>query len=167
MTSKLKRLAPALVAILAMNALIAAAAPAADVFTTSKEKAWVTGVTNGTYKFDFTNFILTCTTAHNIGQFNNGSQTMAVLGHYTGKIGATPHGFGCTVEAGGEATISMNDCEYTLTGSTTGSDNGTDATAWIQCPAGKEIEIALATGCTIKGSESDTDIGWCHLYQPS
>lgn len=150
MTSKLKMLAPVLVAIFAMNALMASSAPAADVFTTSKEKAWATGAVNGTFKFIFPNVTISCTTARTIGFWIDGAGSITWLTLYTGKIGATPHGLGCSVFESSEATVTMNDCEYTMTGSTTGSDNGTDAIVWIQCPAGKEIEFAIGAGCTIK-----------------
>lgn len=152
MIRKLKILAPVLVAVLAMNALVASTAPAADVFTTSQENAWLTGNVNGTFKHIFlpNGPTVECTTAQTVGKFDKATGTVTVTTKYTGKIGVTPHGTSCTVKGGTEATISTNDCEYVLTGSTTGSDNGTDAIVWIQCPAGKEIELALTGGCTIK-----------------
>ncbi len=171
MTRKLKMLAPVLVAILAMNALVASTAPAADVFTVSQENAWLTGgPVNGTFKHIFVpnGPVVECTTEEETAKFDKKTGTVTVVTKYTGKINATPHGTACTVKAGGEATVSMNDCEYTLTGNTTGSDNGTDAIVWIQCPVGKEIEVALSFGCTIKiPSQTPTSGGVTYTNLPN
>jgi hypothetical protein len=43
----------------------------------------------------------------------------------------------------------MNGCHYKLTGNTTGSDPGTDATVWIECPAGKTIVITGPLGLEV------------------
>jgi hypothetical protein len=50
----------------------------------------------------------------------------------------------------------MNECDYVLTGETTGEDEGTDATVWIECAnEGEQIEIDV-TGLLTLGVPPQT-----------
>jgi hypothetical protein len=44
----------------------------------------------------------------------------------------------------------MNECGYELTGETTGSDGGTDATIWVKCEHAGEHIVITNSLCTIK-----------------
>jgi len=148
MIRNLKILGLALVAVLAMGAMSASAASATDFFTTSnKNPALLTG-TSHDHKFSIGATSFQCTTSVFTGTAVHGASEATVLPKYTGVLSATPHETPCTSSLG-TVTVHVNDCHYRLTGNTTGSDVGTDATVWIQCPVGKVIQITGAFGCTI------------------
>ncbi len=155
MIRNLKAMGLALVAVFAISALTASAALAAtDVFTTADTNpVLLTGVghdhvfTTGGTKFE-------CTTSKFAGTAQNKATTATVDPEYSGKIGQTPHNNDGSVAAEcnssiGTVTVHMNGCHYTLTGNTTGSDSGTDATVWIACPEKEEIKITSSTGAVI------------------
>jgi hypothetical protein len=69
----------------------------------------------------------------------------ALKGRQMNVVPHTPH---CSSSIG-SLTIDTNGCHYVLTGATTGSDNGTDATMSIQCPAGQTIRTTNSVGFTV------------------
>lgn len=161
MIRNLKALGLSLIAVLAMGALSASSASAVDHFTNSLpgvQPALMTGIghedvfTAGGTKFE-------CTTARFAATAVMGTTEATVDAEYTGKPKDTPHGVPCTA-TGGDITVDMNGCHYVLTGNTTGSDNGTDATVWITCPTGKVIQITQpGTGATITVPPQTPTIG--------
>ncbi|HEY5815772.1 MAG TPA: hypothetical protein VIS95_05470 [Solirubrobacterales bacterium] len=146
MTRNLKPLGLALTAALTMGALTASSAAGTDLFTTDGPDAWTTGVSHNTV---FKTPVMTfgCTTSKFTGTIDTAEpSTMTVLASYSRKINETPHigSNNC------EPIISMNGCHYVLSGDTDGEDlEQTDATFWIVCPEGKEIEMTFSN-CAVK-----------------
>jgi hypothetical protein len=168
----LKVLGPALALGLAIGAMTAPTATATDLFTASKEKAWVTGIASNVVIEFTTSMQLECTTSVLTGTLVNGSSEITARTSLGGKPNATPHGEDCTESFGGgqfgEAKFDMNDCHFKLTGSTTGSDGGADATVWIECPAGTSIQITDTRGCTISiPSQTPTSGGVTYANLPN
>ncbi|HEY5815829.1 MAG TPA: hypothetical protein VIS95_05755 [Solirubrobacterales bacterium] len=90
-----------------------------------------------------------CTTSSFDGTALHGASTATVLPTYNGIVNETPHtNVKCTASLG-SVTVDVNGCHYKLTGNTTGSDSGTDAIVWIECPAGQVIKITGPLGCSI------------------
>ena len=90
-----------------------------------------------------------------------------MLPSYTGKVNETPHGTKCSATLG-SITFDVNDCHFKLTGSTTGSDSGTDATVWIECPTGQSIQTTGPLGCTISiPSQTPTSGGVTYTNLPN
>jgi hypothetical protein len=90
-----------------------------------------------------------CTTSTFSGTAQNGNSSLTINPTYTGRINVTPHETPCSGSPG-SLTIDMNGCDYDLTGSTTGSDSGTDATISITCPANTEIVVTTSSGLNLK-----------------
>jgi hypothetical protein len=143
-----KALGLALVAAFALCALGASSASAADVFI-SKEKVESVTAEGSNNEFKITGIgSVKCARAKFNGNVTAGSTEATFTATYEGTP-AEPSTEHCEAFAG-KATVSMNGCAYILTGETTGGDEGTDATAWIECPAGKEIAIiASSLGLTV------------------
>jgi hypothetical protein len=150
MIRNLKALSLAFFATFAMGAMAASSSSATDFFTTAGGgPAYLTGTShNALFTIPGDNS-LACTTSKFTGTVVNGASTATLLASYSGQLYVTPHETPCDT-AVGPMTFDMNDCHYKLTGNTTGSDNGTDATTWIVCPLGKEIEITGPFGCKTK-----------------
>jgi len=167
MIRNLKILGLALVAVLAMGAMFASAASATDFFTTSNQKKALLTGTSHDHKFSIGATSFQCTTTVFTGTAVHGASEATVLPKYTGVLNATPHETPCTSSLG-TVTWHVNDCHYRLTGNTTGSDSGTDATIWIQCPAGKVIQTTGAFGCTISiPSQTPTSGGVTYTNLPN
>jgi hypothetical protein len=150
MIRNLKVLGIVLGAVFAMSAVMASAASATDTFTPEGGgNAVVTGEAEaGTFnKFEITGagFKIECAKAIFNGTLSNGASSVTIYPTYY----KTTPGSRCDATVG-EGVVKMNGCTYDLTGNTTGSDGGTDATIWISCPAGKVIEIDFVLGCTVK-----------------
>jgi hypothetical protein len=163
MLRNLKALGLALGAVFAMGAMSASSASAVtDVFTvTGGGTAIATGVsthqvgathTSDRLTMTGSNKDFTCTQSKYAATVTNGDTHVTVDATYTGKLTETPHN---TVHkcnsAIGDLTITMNECDFDLTGTTTGHDPvGTpDATIWITCGA-KPIEMDAPAGVIIK-----------------
>jgi hypothetical protein len=162
MTRNLKALGLALFALFAMGAMTASAASAADLFTTGKEHAILTGTSHDNiFTTTWNNSSFKCTTS----QFTATTEEIenpttktkevvaTVLPSYTGIPKKTPHETKCEATIG-TVTVDMNDCHYVLTGNTTKEDlkdktGKKDAEVWITCPSGKEIEITGPLGCIV------------------
>jgi hypothetical protein len=166
MIRNLKALGLAVVAVFAMSAMTASAASATDFFTTSKESAWLTGTSHDN-KFSLGNTNFECTTSKFTATVENGKSVATALPNYTGRINETPHGTACDATLG-TVTIDVNDCHYKLTGETTGSDGGTDATVWIECPTGQSIQITSSAGPVISvPSQTPTEGGVTYTNVPN
>lgn len=149
MVRNLKAIGSVFAAVFAVGGM-ASTASAIDVFTASKSTALVTGISHDMrYKFTAIETEFGCTAWKLAGTFVNGASEMTVETTYTGGFNETPHGAACTSTIG-QLTYDMNGCHERLTGSTTGSDNGTDATVWIECPEGKVIKITGPQMCTVE-----------------
>jgi hypothetical protein len=164
MIRNLKALGLALVAVFALSALAASSASAVDKFTAAKSPVVITGTSHNN-KFTITNpdVGFECTTSSFSATYTSGATEITVDATYTGTIlqtsGTHEH---CTATSPAtKATVSMEGCDYDLTGNTTGLDNGkTDATVWVTCPTGKEIKIVTNAGCTIRvPSQTPTEGG--------
>jgi hypothetical protein len=154
MIRNLKALGLALVAVCALGALAASSASAVtDVVTTSAGNTWVTGTSHDNVFNIPGKMEVKCTTSKYFATVNNGNTHVTVGATYSGIINETPHtNPDCTVSGviNTTALITMNGCDYEMTGTTTGADAGkTDATLSVLCPAGKKIEIKTTAGCTL------------------
>ena len=162
MIRNLKALGLSLVAVFAMSALGASSASAVDVVTTGVSPALLTGVGHnhvfsahdGTPKFE-------CTTSKFAATVKNGDSEITADVSYNGTVSfngdpetqtktSTTH---CNASSG-TATIDMNGCGYILTGDTSGNapaghTAGKDATVWIHCPIGKNIQVTSSLGVTL------------------
>ncbi len=174
MIRNLKAMGLALVAVFAMSALAASAASAAtDVFTVAGGgSTLLTGVGHN-HVFTAGNTKVECTTSKFTGTVVHNATTATVDPEYTGKIGQTPHNNDGSVAAecnatGGTATVHLNGCHIVWSGSTTGSDNGTDATIWIVCPPGKEVTVTLLGGSFVLHfpSQTSTSGGVTYTNEP-
>jgi hypothetical protein len=145
----LKALGKTLVAVFAISAMTATAASATDFLTTTKPTALMTGI--GTeHIFQIGNTSFACTTAKFSATGTNNGSEVTVDPTYTGKTNETPHSATkCSASVGEVTDVQENGCHYKLTGNTAGSDNGTDATVWIECPGGTEIQILSSLGVSI------------------
>lgn len=150
MIRNLKAVGLTLIVVFAVSAMAASSAWAAnDHFTTTKEKALLTGVgtDNG---FHYPNGVgYECATARLTGTFLNNSTEMTIDPTYTGQFGEPTHN---TEHQCGKIAIDMNACHYVLTGNTTGVDEGsTDGTVWITCPGTNVLKITQSGfGITIQ-----------------
>ncbi len=152
MTRNLKVLGGVLLGLAAIVLLNASAASAVtDVFTTTKERALLTGVTHDSVVTltGGSGLKVQCTTAKFAGTMVNGSTAVVADSEYTGGINQTPHSAACTTSIG-TLTIDTNECGPTSTGATTGKDGGqVDAVIWMSCPAGKNIVVTSSLGLNI------------------
>lgn len=150
MTRNLKALGGVLVGLAAIVALSASTASAAtDVFTTTKERALLTGVTHDSVvELTGSGLQVRCTTAKFAGTMENGSTAVVADSEYIGRVNETPHGTACT-SAIGNLTIHTNECGPTSTGETIEAEGQTDAVVWMSCPAGKNIVVTGSIGVTI------------------
>ncbi|HEY5815841.1 MAG TPA: hypothetical protein VIS95_05815 [Solirubrobacterales bacterium] len=150
MIRNLKALGFALVVVFAMSAITTPVASATDFFTTTNQgPALLTGTSHDHIYTIPGGSSFQCTTSKFTGTILHGSSTATVLPSYTGIINETPHTNPKCTASLGQMTVDVNDCHYRLTGNTTGSDNGTDATVSIECPAGQAIKFTGPLGCTI------------------
>lgn len=155
MIRNLKLLGLALAAVFAMSAVAAQAAFGVDTFTSSVSPVGVTGTGNNDGVFKITGglgevlseFHCSTTSFPSVGTVTSGASQVEVAPSYKGT-NAEPGNEKCESTLG-NVKIDMNGCTYVLTGNTTGSDNGTDATVWVKCPPNAEIQITAALGCTI------------------
>lgn len=150
MIRNLKALSLTLTAIFAIGGLGASTSAATDFFTTTKGSALVTGISHN-HELIFTEgsgMLYNCTTTKYAGTFSNGSSELTVEPQYSGTKNVAPHTSHCNTSIG-NVEIDTNGCHYVLTGATTGSDNGTDATIWLQCPAGQAIRTTNSVGFTV------------------
>jgi hypothetical protein len=152
MIRKLKVLGLSLVALAAIGAVSAASASAVtDVVTVNPSPALLTGVGhNHVFKRDVSgNTRFECTTSKFAATVKTGESTITADAEYEGTLEETPHKeHHCNAAPVGTVTIDMNGCSYILEGETTGKDveGKTDATVWIECPAGKVITITSSLG---------------------
>jgi hypothetical protein len=151
MIRNLKVLGLALGAVFAFSAMAASSASAIDTFTVEGGGSVAVSGLSHNNKFEITGpgTNVKCTTSTFSGTATNGASSLTITPTYTGKVEETPHGVPCTSSIG-TATIDMNSCDYDLTGTTTGSDTGTDAIVSITCPANTEIVITNSTGLNLK-----------------
>ncbi|HEY5815726.1 MAG TPA: hypothetical protein VIS95_05240 [Solirubrobacterales bacterium] len=150
MIRNLKALGLALVAVFAMSAMTASAASATDFFTTAnQEPAYLTGSSHDNIFNIPGGSSFQCTTSAFDGTGVHGGSTVTVLPTYSGILNETPHTNPKCTASLGTVTIDVNHCHYVLTGNTTGSDNGTDATVSIVCGAAGPIKITGPLGCTV------------------
>jgi hypothetical protein len=153
MILKLKTLSLTLIVVFAFGAVTASTASATDKFTAEQSPAIVTGHGESNVGFKITassEVAFVCTTAISTGTVTNGATEVTVHEEQFGKTNITPHSPGEACESAfGNVIVDMNGCGYTLTGNTDGSDGGTDATVWIECPTGKEIVLTNSL-CNIK-----------------
>jgi hypothetical protein len=165
MIRNLKALGLAL-AVLAMSAMTPPIASATDFFTSTKSTAWLTGTSHdNVFSLGGTKF--ECTTTKFAATISNGSSEATTLPSYTGRINETPHGTACDATLG-TLTWDVNGCHYKLTGNTTGSDGGTDATTWIECPTGKSIQTTSSAGPVISiPSQTPTEGGVTYTNLPN
>jgi len=140
MIRNLKALALAMGAMLSMAAVLASAAQAeTGVLTAAQFPAFVTGEQQGGVTFDIGEApIRTVTCA---------SKLDGTLNFPTDPVTFTPTYSNCSSEPGGATpvTITMNGCDY-LVGFGRPGTTGQPATtgtmhAWVNCPAGQQIEI--------------------------
>ncbi len=155
MIRNLKVLGLALGAVFAFSAMAASSASAVDTFTTSTGTSdTVTGLSHDNiFEITGNGAFVACTTSHFSGTINNGSAHATINATYTGIPGATPHtNTECETLLGATAAVNMNGCDYDLTGTTTGLDEGsTDATVSITCtPSTNEITITTTLGAVLK-----------------
>lgn len=122
MTRKLKTLGIAMVAVLAMSVVVASAAQAASFTGTPGA---VSGKQEGKHEFKTKAGTVKCNTANFTGVAVASSPTQLV----------TPTYGGCLLGGAVEATVTMNECTYTLSAVT--------GAVTINCPAGKQIEVDL------------------------
>jgi hypothetical protein len=143
----------ALGAVLALSAMAASSASAIDTFTGPAGNIPITGLSHDN-KFEITGpgTNVQCTTSHFTGTITNGTSHATINATYSGKVNETPHDPNECTTSIGTATIDMNGCDYDLTGTTTGSDEGlTDATISVTCPApATHIIITNSTGLKLK-----------------
>ncbi len=154
MIRNLKVLGLALGAVFAFSAMAASSASAIDTFTTSAGASdTVTGVSHdNVFNITGPEAKVECTTSHFSGTIANNSAHATITPTYTGIIGETPHNNPeCNGPFGSTAAVNMTTCDYDLTGTTTGSDSGTDATISITCTtAGDEIMVTTSLGAVLK-----------------
>jgi hypothetical protein len=141
MTRNLKALALAVGAVLSMSAVLASAAQAeTGALTTTQYPAIVTGEQQGGVTFDFGEApIRTATCASKLdGTLANGPGDPVTF---------VPTYNNCVSEPGGATpvTITMNGCDYVIGFSRPGTTGQAVPTglmqAWVNCPAGQQIEI--------------------------
>jgi hypothetical protein len=145
----------ALGAVLALSAMAASSASAIDTFTGPAGNIPITGLSHdNVFKITTTPAPteVRCTTSHFSGTITNGTSHATITPTYTGRIGATPHTSAECDTTIGTAPIDMNGCDYDLTGTTTGVDEGlTDATVSVTCPTpSTHIIVTNSTGLKIK-----------------
>jgi hypothetical protein len=171
MSRNLKALGLALVAVFALSALAASSAWAADKFTAAKSPVVVTG-TSHSDKLTLTNPHITvqCTTSSFSATYTNGATEITLDTTFTGTVQQTSgtHEHCSATNPPTKATVSMEGCDFDLTGSTTGSDGGaTDATTSLTCPAGKEVKYATNGGCTLTfPAQTPTEGGVTYVNEP-
>jgi hypothetical protein len=170
MSRNLKALGLALVAVFALSALAASSASAIDKFTTGST-AVVTGTSHdNVFRTTSPVFEATCTTSSFSGTVGFGATEITIDATYTGTINQTSgtHEHCTATTPASKTTVSMEGCDYDLTGSTTGSDGGkTDATVWVTCPAGKEIKMTTNSGCNFKvPGQTSTSGGVTYVNEP-
>jgi hypothetical protein len=146
MTRKLKVLSLSLVAVFAMSAVAASSASAVtDHLTTTKPSALMTGVSHDNV-FNITGVsTFECTTSKFTATGVNNGTEITVDPEYTGTVNQTPHETHCSASIG-KVTVDMNGCHYKLSGVTNAS---LDGPVWIECPAGKQIQITSSLGPVI------------------
>ena len=146
MIRKLKVLGLALGAVFALSATMASGASAVDTFTVEGGgTAVVTGESaNNIFEITGNGFKIECAVSRFAGTVSNGAATATIFPTYY----QTTPGTKCPTTLG-NALVKMNGCDYDLTGSTTGSDGGTDATVSITCSGTNKIEIQGPLGCTV------------------
>ena len=146
---KLTKIAIALAAVLAMSALVASAASAAE-FKSSKSPVMLNGVQKEQHVFAVDGQKVTCNTA----EFNKASQatpTKNITGVEAKYANCTAFGF-----AG--ATVNMGNCTYTFTEPNT-TDGGANVHLWtskvdIGCSGGTPITI----NSSVFGSECSVSV---------
>jgi len=156
MIRKLKALSLALGAVFAIGAVMASSASAVDVFTNSKgkESDLLTGVSHDGV-FSIGNAKFECTNAKFAATATQGDKVITVDAIFEGTPNVTPHNANehCLGPLNHKLVIDMNGCSYDLNGETTGVHKGVvgnDATFWITCPVGKEIQITdTSVGVTV------------------
>ena len=153
MTHRLKALGCALVAMLAMSAVGATMASAAEetkagLFTasvgageTAKGDAVQIGAGD---KYTINGLVMTCGTATGTGQ-------SLTKGPSSTEVTATATAEGCHVVVAGLTklvTVTENGCSSRFNATTTVTESGFDltATATLECPQGKQVEIHVYSG---------------------
>jgi hypothetical protein len=151
MIRNLRSLGLALGVVFAFSAAMASTASAIDTFTTEAAlPAVVTGESsNIVTEITGKKVSFQCDVTKFAGTITNGSSVATIWPTFYKTTPDTK----CKSTLG-EVTYDMNGCDYDLTGKTDASDKTlTDAKVWITCPAGKEVEITGALGCTIRTPE--------------
>jgi hypothetical protein len=155
MIRNLKVLGLALSAVFMFSVLAVSTASAVVTFTPAVSPAIVTSTSHDhVYKITKPAFEIKCTTSILSGTIKNGALKYRGEPTYYGTEKVTPHkpGEDCiATPLAKTATVAMEECEYDLTGETTGKDGTeTDATVWVTCPTSHEIKITSDFGCTIQ-----------------
>jgi hypothetical protein len=175
MTRNLKALGLALVAVCAMGAVMASAASAQGKLTSTGPFTLVGEQTPGEVsKNQLGAFGSTvhCKTAHFTGHKSESTTTPKEL-LASGATAATVTGLygGCTDGTGRPATVSMTDCDYTLTlGAATAG--GWGVSAQLQCKkAGEEAHVEVFNDaahkerlCTITFAPQTPPVSHAHLF---
>jgi len=152
MTRKLKALGLALVAVFAVNAIMASGASANDVVTSDSVngKTTVTGNQTTKHKFVIIGQPIECEVAHFEGTMGANSVE---------EITITPKYEKCTYN-GSVATVTLNKCKFTITGET--NKTGHNVVHIIECPTSAPILIHIIVGgatCTLTIIEQTPEEG--------
>ncbi len=95
---------------------------------------------NNRFKITSPSFELRCATQNFTGTVTeNGVKEVTLRATYYGTE-TEPSNEKCD-SSFGKMTVTMNGCDYVLSGNTLGLGEGSDATVWIQCPPGKAIQL--------------------------
>ncbi len=150
MIRKFKALGLALVAVLAMSVVVASAAQAAPVVTTTgSTSVHATGEKIGE-QFTIDGVTVTCEVSHYTGTATNGSSTLRVTPTYTG----------CKVGEAIPATITTHSCHYLfhLTKKDAGAPTPYTSTVNVECTE-KPITIASTNPECFMEVKSQTGLG--------
>lgn len=141
MTSKLKALALAFIAVSAMSAVGAVAAQAGE-FTAEKYPATVTGTQSANHQFKFFGTTINCPEAAFHGKLGAAQQSLTVGAEYNG----------CSTPNGSAVVVKMTSCDYVFHAGETLEEDVVDGSLDIHCDnAGDGIFFEeAANGCVVK-----------------
>jgi hypothetical protein len=141
MTSYLRALGLAFMALTAIGAVMASAAQAGE-FTAEKYPATITGTELSEHQFSFLNWTIGCTEASFHSKLGAAAKTMTVGAEYRE----------CSTPGGQEAIVSMESCDFLFHANETLEKDEVDGSVDIKCAEAEDgihVEIP-ATGCTVK-----------------